>query len=41
MTTTEGKPILFSKRQRDAGNYKEAIVLYMASVSDYFYYEAK
>ncbi len=38
---TQGKPILFSKRLQDAGNYDEAIVIYMNSVTDYFYYEAK
>lgn len=41
MTKTKGKPILFSKRLKDAGNHKEAIVLYMNSVTDKFYYEAK
>ena len=40
MTKNEGKPILFSKRLRDAGNYDEAIVIYMGAVTDYFYYEA-
>ena len=38
---TLGKPILFSKRLQDAGNFDEAIVIYMSSVSDFFYYEAK
>lgn len=41
MTLSEGKPIFFSKRPQDAGNYKDGIVVYMKSVSDYFYYEAK
>lgn len=41
MTKNEGKPIFFSKRPQDAGNYKEGIVIHMKSVSDYFYYEAK
>lgn len=41
MTAIEGKPVLFSKRPQDAGNFKDAIVLYMKSVSDYFYYEAE
>ena len=40
MTKNEGKPILFSKRLKDAGNYDEAIVIYMGAVTDYFYYEA-
>ena len=38
---TQGKPILFSQRLQDAGDYDEAIVIYMNSVTDYFYYEAK
>ena len=37
----QGKPILFSQRLQDANNYDEAIVIYMNSVTDYFYYEAK
>ncbi len=41
MTVSEGKPIFFSKRPQDAGNYKDGIVVYMKAVSDYFYYEAK
>ncbi len=41
MTKTAGKPVLFSMRPEDAGNHKHAIVLYMKSVSDYFYYEAE
>lgn len=41
MTKNEGKPILFSKRLKDAGEYDEAIVIYMGAVTDYFYYEAK
>lgn len=41
MTKNEGKPILFTKRPQDAGNYDEAIVIYMESISDFFYYEAK
>ena len=41
MTKNEGKPLFFSKRPQDAGNYKEGIVIHMKSVSDYFYYEAK
>ena len=38
---TLGKPILFSQRLQDAGDHDEAIVIYMNSVTDYFYYEAK
>ena len=41
MTKDKGKPILFSKRLEDAGEYDEAIVIYMGEVTDYFYYEAK
>lgn len=41
MTKAEGKPILFSKRPQDAGVFDEAIVIYMNSVSNYFYYEAQ
>lgn len=41
ITKTAGKPVLFSMRPEDAGNHKDAIVLYMKSVSDYFYYEAE
>ncbi|MDD5943836.1 hypothetical protein, partial [Fibrobacter sp.] len=40
MTKNEGKPILFSNRLKDAGNYDEAIVIYMGDVTDYFFYEA-
>lgn len=40
MMQNAGKPILFSKRLKDAGNYDEAIVIYMGAVTDYFYYEA-
>ncbi|SHK99810.1 carbohydrate binding domain-containing protein [Fibrobacter sp. UWEL] len=41
MTKNAGKPVLFTKRPQDAGNFDEAIVIYMSSVSDYFYYEAQ
>ena len=41
LTKNEGKPILFTKRPQDAGNFDEAIVIHMNSVSDYFYYEAQ
>ena len=41
MTKNDGKPILFSKRLKDAGNYEDAIVIYMGAVTDIFYYEAK
>lgn len=41
MTKNEGKPILFSKRLEDAGNFDDAIVIYMESTTDFFHYEAK
>ncbi|MBR4784651.1 MAG: hypothetical protein IK012_05285, partial [Fibrobacter sp.] len=41
MTANAGKPIFFSKRPQDAGNFDEGIVICMKSVTDYFYYEAE
>lgn len=40
-TLNQGKPVFFSRRPQDAGNYKDGIVIYMKAVSDYFYYEAQ
>ena len=41
MTTTQGKPILFSNNENDIGNFDEAIVLCLKDASDMYYYQIK
>ena len=41
MTTTQGKPILFSNDENDIGNFDEAVVLCLKDASDMYYYQIK
>lgn len=41
MTSTQGKPILFSNNENDVGNFDEAIVLCLKDASDMYYYQIK
>lgn len=40
MTKTKGKPIVFSKRPEDSGNFEKVIVICMKELTDYFHIEA-
>lgn len=39
MTKSQGKPVLFTKNEKDIGNYEEAIVLCIKDGSDRFFYQ--
>ena len=38
-TTSKGKPLLFSKNEKDIGNFDDAVVLCIKEFTDRFYYD--